>query len=38
MHLNCTPNTNLKDYMKAKIVLAKENYRFIEQAKYFEKL
>jgi hypothetical protein len=27
LHLNYTPNTNLKDYMKAKVVLAKEIYQ-----------
>jgi hypothetical protein len=37
MHLNCTPNTNLMNYMKAETILDKENYQFIKQAKYFWK-
>jgi hypothetical protein len=36
--LNCTPNVDLKDYMKAEIVLAKKNYQLDKKVKYFEEL
>ncbi len=29
--LNGTPNVDLKDYMKAKVVLVKENYQLIKK-------
>ncbi len=38
LHLNCTPNANLKDYMKDEIVLIVKNNQLIANAKYFEKL
>ncbi len=38
LHLNCTPNVDLKDYMKAEILLVKENYQLIKKVKYFEEL
>ncbi len=38
MCLNCTPNVNLKDYVKAKIGLGQDNYEFIEEAEYFEEM
>ncbi len=37
-HLNCTPNMNLKNYLKAEIGLTKDNYEQIEKAEYFEEL
>jgi len=30
--------TKFKDYIKSKVVLAKENYKFIANFEYFEKL
>jgi hypothetical protein len=36
--MNCTANANFKDYIKSKVVLAKENFEFIENFEYFEKL
>jgi hypothetical protein len=36
--LNCTPNTNLKDYIKAKVFLNDENNELIEEVEYFEEL
>jgi hypothetical protein len=35
---NCTPNANLKDYLKVEIILVKENYELIKEAKFFKKL
>ncbi len=35
---NCTPNVYVKDYMKAKAILTKENYQLINKVEYFEKL
>jgi hypothetical protein len=35
--LNCTPNINLKDDIKAKVFLDDENYEPIEEAEYFKK-
>ncbi len=37
-HLNCTPNMNLKNYLKAEIGLTKDNYEQIEKVEYFEVL
>jgi hypothetical protein len=34
--LYCTPNTNLKDYMKVEYI--EENYQFVKEAEYFEEL
>ncbi len=34
--LNCTPNVYVKDYMKAKAILTKENYYLIIKVEYFE--
>jgi hypothetical protein len=34
--LNCTPNTNLKDYMRVELI--EENYQFIKEAEYFKEL
>jgi hypothetical protein len=31
LRLNCTPNVDLKDYMKAKVVLVEENYQLIKK-------
>jgi len=36
--LNCTTNSNFKDYVKFEVVIVKENYEFIEESKYFEEL
>jgi hypothetical protein len=36
--LNCTTNSNFKDYVKFEVVLTKENYEFIEEFEYFEEL
>jgi hypothetical protein len=36
--LNYKTNANLKGYIKAKVVLTKENYKLIEESKYFEEL
>ncbi len=38
LHLNCTPNVDLKDYSKAEIGLVKDNYELIEKVEYFEEL
>jgi hypothetical protein len=35
--LNCTTNSNFKDYVKFKVIV-KENYEFIEESEYFEEL
>jgi hypothetical protein len=35
---NCTPNANLKDYLKVEIVLVEENYELIKGAKFFKEL
>ncbi len=37
-YLNCTPNMNLKNYLKVEIGLTKDNYEQIEKVEYFEKL
>jgi hypothetical protein len=31
LRLNCTPNVDLKDYMKVVVVLVKENYQLIKK-------
>jgi hypothetical protein len=36
--LNCTPNANLKDYLKVEVGLVENNYELIEKVEYFEKL
>jgi len=36
--MHCTTNANFKDYIKSKVVLAKENYEFIFKSEYFEEL
>jgi len=38
LHLNCTPNVDLKDYSKVEIGLVKDNYELIEEVEYFEEL
>ncbi len=38
LHLNCTTNSNFKDYVKFEVVLTKENYEFMEESEYFEEL
>jgi hypothetical protein len=35
--LNCTTNSNFKDYVKIEVDIVKENYEFIEEFEYFEK-
>ncbi len=37
-HLNCTPNVDLKDYVKAEICLAYNNYELIGEVEYFEEM
>jgi hypothetical protein len=37
-HLNCTTNSNFKDYVNFEVVLKKDNYEFIEEFEYFEEL
>jgi hypothetical protein len=37
-HPNCTPNVNLKNYLKTEIGLTKNNYEQIKKAEYFEEL
>jgi hypothetical protein len=36
--LNCTTNSNFKDYLKSETALVEENYEFIEESEYFEEL
>jgi hypothetical protein len=36
--LNCTPNANLKDYLKVEVGLVENNYELIEKVEYFEEL
>lgn len=36
--LNCTPNANLKNYMKAKSVLVKENHQLVKEVECFKEL
>jgi predicted transcriptional regulator len=38
LRLNCTPNANLKDYMKNQVVLIEKNNQLIANIKYFKKL
>ncbi len=35
---NCTPNGNLKDYLKVEVILVEENYELIKEIEFFEKL
>jgi hypothetical protein len=35
---NCTPNANLKDYLKVKVILVEEDYELIKGVEFFEKL
>jgi len=35
LHANCKPNSNFKQYLKAKESLAKENYNLIEEHNSF---
>jgi predicted transcriptional regulator len=37
-HINCMPNKNMNDYMKANRCLVNDNYKLIEREKYFEDL
>jgi hypothetical protein len=37
-HMNYKTNANLKDYIKFEVAPAEENYGFIEEFEYFEKL
>jgi hypothetical protein len=34
--MNCMPNKNMKDYLKARGYLVHENYELIEKAEIFE--
>ncbi len=36
--MNCTPNVELKDYLKVEVGLIENNYELIEKVEYFEKL
>ncbi len=36
--MNCMPNKNMKDYLKANGFLVVDNYELIEEKKYLEKL
>jgi hypothetical protein len=36
--MHCTTNANFKDYIKSKVALVEENYKFILNFEYFEKL
>jgi hypothetical protein len=36
--MNCTTNANFKQYIKFEVALVEENYVFIEEFEYFEKL
>jgi len=36
--MHCTTNANFKDYIKSKVALAEENYKFILKFEYFEKM
>jgi hypothetical protein len=36
--LNCTPNVDLKDYLKVEVGLVENNYELIEKVEYFEEL
>jgi hypothetical protein len=38
VHLNCTPNVELKYYLKVDVTLTRINYELIEEVEYFEKL
>jgi hypothetical protein len=35
---NCKPNSNLKQYLKMKKFLAKDNYDLIEEHNFFERV
>jgi hypothetical protein len=36
--MHCTTNANFKDYIKSKVALVEENYKFILKFEYFEKM
>jgi hypothetical protein len=36
--LNCTTNSNFKDYVKSEVALVEENSEFIEESEYFKEL
>jgi hypothetical protein len=36
--MNCRANVSFKDYIKFEVALIEENYEFIEEFEYFEKL
>jgi hypothetical protein len=36
--MNCTPNVELKDYLKVEVGLTENNYELIEKVEYFEEL
>jgi hypothetical protein len=36
--MNCRANASFKDYIKFEVALIEENYEFIEEFEYFEKL
>ncbi len=36
--MNCTTNASFKNYITYEVVLVEENYEFIEESKFFEKL
>ncbi len=38
LHLDFTPNVDLKDYFKTKVGLVEDSYELIEKVKYFEEL
>jgi hypothetical protein len=38
LHLNCTPNVELKYYLKVQFGLIENNYELIQEVKYFEEL
>jgi hypothetical protein len=35
---NCTPNANLKDYLKVEVIFLEEDYELIKEVEFFEKL
>jgi hypothetical protein len=38
LHLDFTPNADLKDYLKTEVGLVEDSYELIEKVKYFEEL
>ncbi len=38
LHLNCTSNVNLKDYLKVEIGLVEDSYGLIKEVEFLKKL